>query len=218
MNEQVKILIADDHALVRKGLRQVIESDSRFKIIGEAANGKEALTLLLQQPPQIAILDVNMPELTGFEVAQALHSCKLNVAIIFLTMHKDKNYFNKAMDCGAKGYILKDGVLGEIVNALEAVMQGKPYISTALSSYLLQRLDRISLLARQTPELNTLTPTERRILKLVAEYKTSKEIAEELHIHFRTVDNHRTNITNKLALQGSHALLKFAIEHQDELA
>jgi DNA-binding NarL/FixJ family response regulator len=198
MNEQVKILIADDHALVRKGLRQVIESDSRFKIIGEAANGKEALTLLLQQPPQIAILDVNMPELTGFEVAQALHSCKLNVAIIFLTMHNDKNYFNKAMDYGAKGYILKDGALDEIVNALEAVMHGKPYISAALSSYLLQRLDRISLLARQTPELNTLTPTERRILKLVAEYKTSKEIAEELHIHFRTVDNHRTNITNKL--------------------
>jgi DNA-binding NarL/FixJ family response regulator len=218
MNEQVKILIADDHALVRKGLRQVIESDSRFKIIGEAANGKEALTLLLQQPPQIAILDVNMPELTGFEVAQALHSCKLNVAIIFLTMHNDKNYFNKAMDYGAKGYILKDGALDEIVNALEAVMHGKPYISAALSSYLLQRLDRISLLARQTPELNTLTPTERRILKLVAEYKTSKEIAEELHIHFRTVDNHRTNITNKLGLQGRNSLLKFAIEHQDELA
>lgn len=218
MNFIPTILIADDHPLIRKGLRQVIEADTHYRIIGEAANGSEALAMIHQHQPQVAILDVNMPELTGFDVAQEIQKRKLNVAIIFLTMHKDKNYFNKAMDLGAKGYILKDGVLDEIVSALQTVVRGTPYISSQLSGYLLQRLDRISLLAKQTPALNHLTPTEKRILKLIANYKTSKEIAEELHIHYRTVDNHRTNISGKLGLQGSHALLKFAVEHQDELA
>ncbi|MEW6125521.1 MAG: response regulator transcription factor [Acidobacteriota bacterium] len=218
MNNTPTILIADDHALIRKGLRQVIEADTPYQIIGEAASGKEALALIIQHQPQVAILDVNMPELTGFDVAQEVQKRNLKVAIIFLTMHKDKNYFNKAMDLGAKGYVLKDGVLDEIVSALQTVVRGVPFISSQLSGYLLQRLDRIGLLAKQTPGLNNLTPTEKRILKLIANYKTSKEIAAELHIHYRTVDNHRTNISNKLGLQGSHALLKFAVEHQEELA
>jgi DNA-binding NarL/FixJ family response regulator len=122
------------------------------------------------------------------------------------------------MDLGAKGYLLKDSALEEIVNALNAVVRGQPFISPELSGYLLHRMDRIGLLAKQTPGLNDLTTTERRVLKLIASYKTSKEIAEELHIHYRTVDNHRTNIAAKLGLQGSHSLLKFAVEHQDELA
>src|SRR5690242_16347206 len=98
----LRILIADDHALIRKGLRQVIEADSSFQVTAEATNGKEALNLIVQQQPQVAILDVNMPEMNGFEVAQEIHRRKLDVAIIFLTMHKDKSFFNKAMDMGAK--------------------------------------------------------------------------------------------------------------------
>lgn len=212
------MLIADDHPLIRKGLRQVIEAETNFEVIGEAADGRQALGLIQQYQPQIAILDVSMPELGGFEVASELRQSKLNVAIIFLTMHKDKNLFNKALDLGAKGYLLKDSALDEIVDALNAVAQGRPFVSAPLSGYLVQRMDRIGLLAQHVPGLNDLTPTEKRILKLIANYKTSKEIAEELHIHYRTVDNHRTNISNKLGLQGSHALLKFAVEHQAELA
>ena len=218
MGSAPRILIADDHALIRKGLRQVIEADTDFAVIGEAVNGKEALRLIVEQQQQVAILDVNMPEMSGFDLAQEIRRRKLDVAIIFLTMHNDKNFFNKAMDMGAKGYVLKDGALEEIVTALQAVVRGQPYISPPLSTYLLQRMDRIGLLAKQTPGLNDLTATEKRVLKLIAEYKTSKEIAEELHIHYRTVDNHRTNICQKLGLQGSHSLLKFAVEHQTELA
>lgn len=218
MQTPSRILIADDHALIRKGLRQVIEADSHLAAVGEAANGREALALIAEQQPQIAILDVNMPEMNGFDVAQEIRKRKLDVAVIFLTMHKDKTFFNKAMDIGARGYVLKDGALDEIVNAVNTVVRGQPYISPPLANYLLQRLDRIGLLAKQTPELNDLTATERRVLKLIAEYKTSKEIADLLHIHYRTVDNHRTNICNKLGLQGSHSLLKFAVEHQTELA
>jgi len=199
-------------------LRQTIEAETSFEVIGEAADGKHALGLIAQHQPQIAILDVTMPELGGFEVAGEIRRLKLDVAIVFLTMHKDKNLFNKALDLGARGYVLKDGALDEIVDALNAVAQGRPFVSAALSGYLVQRMDRIGLLAQQVPGLNDLTPTEKRILKLIAQYKTSKEIAEELHIHYRTVDNHRTNISAKLGLQGSHALLKFAVEHQAELA
>jgi len=213
-----RILIADDHPLIRKGLRQVIEAETNFEVVGEAADGQQALGLILQHKPRIAILDVSMPELGGFEVAGELRQRKMDVAIIFLTMHKDKNLFNKALDLGSKGYVLKDSALDEIVDALNAVAQGRPFVSAQLSGYLVQRMDRIGLLAQQVPGLNDLTPTEKRILKLIANYKTSKEIAEELHIHYRTVDNHRTNISTKLGLQGSHALLKFAVEHQAELA
>jgi DNA-binding NarL/FixJ family response regulator len=218
VTQKIRILIADDHPLIRKGLRQVIEAETNFGVIGEAADGRQALSLIAQHQPQIAILDVSMPELGGFDVAREMQQRKLNVAIIFLTMHKDKNLFNKALDLSAKGYVLKDSALDEIVDALNSVAQGRPFVSAPLSGYLVQRMDRIGLLAQQVPGLNDLTPTEKRILKLIASYKTSKEIAEELHIHYRTVDNHRTNISNKLDLQGSHALLKFAVEHQAELA
>jgi len=214
---EIRILIADDHALIRKGLRQIIEADTQYVVIGEAANGARALELISEHKPEIAVLDVNMPEQSGFEVAVELRKRKVETAIIFLTMHKDRSFFNKAMDLGAKGYLLKDSALEEIANALNAVVRGQPFISSELSGYLLRRMDRIGLLAKQTPGLNDLTTTERRVLKLIASYKTSKEIAEELHIHYRTVDNHRTNIAAKLGLQGSHSLLKFAVEHQDEL-
>jgi len=215
---EIRILIADDHALIRKGLRQIIEADTQYQVIGEAANGAQALELISHHKPDIAVLDVNMPERSGFEVVVELHKRKVETSIVFLTMHKDRTFFNKAMDLGAKGYLLKDSALEEIVNALNAVVRGKPFISPELSGYLLRRMDRIGLLAKQTPGLNDLTTTEKRVLKLIAAYKTSKEIAEELHIHYRTVDNHRTNIAAKLGLQGSHSLLKFAVEHQDELA
>ncbi len=218
MTQPTRILIADDHPLIRKGLRQVIEAETNFEVVGEAADGQQALGLILQHQPRIAILDVSMPQLGGFEVAGELRQRKMDVAIIFLTMHKDKNLFNKALDLGSKGYVLKDSALDEIVDALNAVAQGRPFVSAPLSGYLVQRMDRIGLLAQQVPGLNDLMPTEKRILKLIANYKTSKEIAEELHIHYRTVDNHRTNISAKLNLQGSHALLKFAVEHQEELA
>jgi len=218
MNSTIRILLADDHPLLRRGLRQTIESEAGFEVVAEAGNGIEALRLIEQHKPQIAILDVSMPEMGGFDVASEIQKRKMDLSIIFLTMHKDKTMFNKAMELGARGYVLKDTALDEIVGAIKSVAKGHRYISAPLSSYLLQRMDRAELLAKQTPGLNHLTPTEKRVLKLVAGYKTSKEIAEELHIHYRTVDNHRTNISNKLGLQGSHSLLKFAIEHQSEIS
>jgi DNA-binding NarL/FixJ family response regulator len=213
----MRVLIADDHPLIRKGLRQTIESVPEFRLVGEASNGAEALRSIETEKPDVAVIDVSMPGLTGFELAAELKKRKLDCAIIFLTMHKDKEFFNKAMDLGARGYILKDSALDELVHAIQAVGAGKPFVSAEMTAHLMQRVERLSLLKKHLPGLDDLTPTEKRILKLISEYKTSKEIAEVLHIDYRTVNNHRTNIATKLGLQGSHAVLKFAIENQGEL-
>jgi DNA-binding NarL/FixJ family response regulator len=155
--------------------------------------------------------------LSGFDLARTIRDQRLPVAVIIMTMYKDEEMFNAAMDIGVKGYVLKDGAVNEIINSVKAVSTGQPYITPALSQYLLNRGRRAGALTEQKPSVNLLTPTERRVLKLIAEYKTSKQIAQELFIHSRTVDNHRTNICQKLDIHGSHALLKFALEHKSEL-
>ena len=217
MTDELRILIADDHPIFRRGLRQVIETDAGLKVIAEAEDGAEALDQIRALRPEVAVLDVHMPKLGGFDLVRALRGSRVATALIFLTMYKDEEIFNSAMDLGVKGYVLKESAVTEIVGAIKAVAAGQPFISPALSGYLLNRGHRAALLAREQPNLARLTPTERRILKLVAEYKTSKEIADQLHIHSRTVDNHRTNICQKLGLHGSHALLKFALEHKSEI-
>ncbi|MEW6210045.1 MAG: response regulator transcription factor [Acidobacteriota bacterium] len=217
METEVSVLIADDHPVFRRGLRQVIESESIFRVVAEADDGRSALELIRAHRPRIAVLDIHMPEMGGFDLIREIKREKLAVEVIFLTMYDDESMFNAAMDLGAKGYVLKDSAISDIIASLRSVAANRPYISPALSGFLLSRSERATRLASQQPGLNLLTATERRILKLVSEYKTSKEIASELHIHYRTVDNHRTNISQKLGLKGSHALLKFALEHKSEI-
>jgi DNA-binding NarL/FixJ family response regulator len=217
MKTEIRIIIADDHPIFRRGLRSVIEGDASLKVIDEADDGNSALEKIASLKPDIVVLDVNMPDLTGFEVVRRAQQQRLNAEIIFLTMHKDEEMFNTAMDLGVRGYVLKDSAVTEVVGAIKAVAAGKPFISPMLSEFLLSRSSRSSALSEKTPSLKDLTPTEKRILKMVAEYKTSKEIADVLCIHSRTVDNHRTNISQKLELHGSHSLLKFALEHKSEL-
>ena len=217
MKREAKILIADDHPVFRRGLRMVIESEPSLQVVAESDNGEQALAAIEDHKPDLAVLDVNMPQMNGFDVVRRLQIARSNVAVVFLTMHKDEEMFNAAMDLGVNGYILKDGAVTEIISCLKTVLSGQPYISPQLSAFLLSRSRQAAELNRQIPALERLTPTERRILKLIADYKTSKEIAEILCIHSRTVDNHRTNISQKLGVKGSHALLKFAAEHKSNL-
>ena len=216
MNKATNILIADDHALIRKGLRQVLESQYGFHIT-EAENGEDALKYIREQQPDIAVLDVEMPLMTGFEVAKRVHNESLTIDIIFLTMFKDELMFNKAMDIGVKGYMLKENTTAEIVQCIKSVQAGKYYLSPAISEYLIRRNTRLISPAADKNGINLLTPAERNILKLLAMMKTNQEIAKELSISIKTVQNHRHNICNKLDISGTHALLKFAVENAERI-
>jgi len=216
MNE-ITIIIADDHPIVRKGLREVIEEESKFIVLAEVNNGREAVEGIEKFSPTITILDVDMPVMNGFEAARAIRAKKLATEIIFLTMHRDEDLFNEAIDLGAKGFVLKDSALTDIVGCIEAVAAKNHFTSHALTSFLINRSRRSLQLSEKQPSINDLTQTERRVLKLIAENLTSKEIGAELFISPRTVEKHRENICQKLNLQGSHSLLKFAVFHKSEL-
>lgn len=217
MNDLIRILIADDHPVFRQGLRQIIETDPQLKVSAEAADGEQALARLQDTPVDVAMLDLTMPLKDGFAVARAARELRLAVPLVFLTMHKDEHYLHAALDLGVRGYVLKDSAITEIVSCLKAVVAGQDYISPALSSYLIRRSNRAASLAAAKPALEQLTPAERRVLKLIAEGQTSRTIAAELGIGIRTVEHHRNNIATKLELHGSHALIKFALQHQAEL-
>lgn len=217
MTAPIRLLIADDHPLLRAGLRQAIMTDPYLEIIAEAADGATALELLTAHQPDVAVLDIEMPRLTGFALLREMRAQRLSTAVVFLTMYRDEEMFNEALDLGALGYVLKDSAMTDITGAIRAAANGQPFISPAISAYLFNRASRAHTFAEQVPGLYTLTQTERRILKLIAENKTSKEIAAELFISYRTVENHRANICQKLELKGSHSLLKFAFEHKAEL-
>jgi DNA-binding NarL/FixJ family response regulator len=212
----MRILIADDHPIVRQGLRQAIETDPQLTIVAEASDGREALDQIQTTQPDIAVLDIDMPGLDGFSVARAIGNLRLPVAIIFLTVYRDERFFAEALELGAKGYVLKDAAVTDILSGIRAVAAGEHFTSPALTSYLVKQR-QTSPARTQAPGLRDLTATERRILLLIAEYKTSREIGDALHISHRTVQTHRTNICAKLDLHGSHALMRFALDHKSEL-
>jgi len=217
MAAKIKVLIVDDHPLFRQAMRQVVASDSRFELAGETGDGETALRLILEKKPDVAVLDVDVPGLSGLEVARKLQGKRSPTRLIVLTMHKEEEIFNRAVDVGVKGFVLKENAVEDILKALIAVSEGEHYLSPSISGYLVRRHSRAESLAAKKPGLDDLTKAERRILKLVAEKKTSKEIAAELFISPRTVEAHRANISEKLELHGSHSLLQFALENRSLL-
>jgi DNA-binding NarL/FixJ family response regulator len=217
MSDEIQIIIADDHPIFRRGLRVMIESEADLKVVAEADSGASALAMIDEFEPDVAVLDVDMPDKDGFETAREIIQKNLAVGIIFLTMHNSESIFNAALDLGIKGYVLKDSALPEITDCIRAVADGKNYISPPLSTYLVNRARRADELVQKAPGIHDLTPAEQNILRLIAAEKTSREIADELFISIRTVDRHRANISSKLNLRGSNALVKFALTHKSEL-
>jgi DNA-binding NarL/FixJ family response regulator len=215
--ERIKIIIADDHPIFRKGLRHAIETDRELEIVGEAQDGMQALELIEELKPAVIVLDIEMPRKTGLEVARDIQKRNLPVEIIFLTMYKDEDMFNEAMSLGVKGYVLKECAVSDLAMSVKTVIAGHHFISPAVSELLVNRNDRARVLVRRRPQMEDLTVTEKKVLRLIAENKTSKEIAISLHVSYRTIENHRSNICNKLDIHGSHSLLKFAIEHKSFL-
>jgi DNA-binding NarL/FixJ family response regulator len=213
MLDELKILIVDDHPIVRKGLRQVIEEEPDLKVIAEAGDGNVGLALIRESKPDIVILDLDMPKMNGFAVAAEVNKLELAPKIIFLTFHIEVDLFYKAMDLGSAGYILKESALLDIVGGIRAIAAGHTFVSPAMTSALLNRRARSQTL----PGVGDLTPSESRILRMIAAGKSTKEIAAELYVHPRTVETHRASICSKLQLSGANSLLRFALEHKSEL-
>ncbi len=216
-NCPITVLIADDHPIFRRGLCDVIASDSTLRLVGEAGDGEEAWQLIQTLKPTVAVLDIHMPKRSGIQIAHLVSQQCLPVALIILTMDAEEGLLNEALDLGVKGYLLKEGAVMDLIQAVHRVAAGDCYISPMLSGTLVRRRAGREALREQKPGLDTLSPTERQILKLISEDRTSKEIAELLHCSLRTVETHRQNISYKLELSGTHSLLRFAFDHKAQL-
>ena len=214
MVNKIRIFIADDHALIRQGVQMIVSASPRFEVVGEAGDGLSAAAGIIALQPDVALLDVDMPGQDGFAIAKDIKANGLATKIVFLTMHKNVALLQAALNLGASGYLLKDSVLADIIGCLEAVVVGRPYFSAELAGLMAQQIRGSQPAASP---LSLLSPTERRVLQHISAYKTSREIADTLCISIRTVDRHRANISIKLDLSGSHALVKFALQHQAEL-
>ena len=219
MNEQqtITVVIADDHPLFRDGVRQALERDAAIRIVATAGDGEQALRLITEHRPAVAVLDMNMPLRTGLEVIKALRWTDVETAVVVLTMFDDEEILDEAMDLGVTAYILKESASLDIVAAVRAAAEGRYYLSPKLTGSLVRRKERRDALTTVHPGLATLSEQERRVLCFIAEGRSSREIAAEMFLSPKTVDNYRFRMSEKLGLSGSYSLLKFALEHRSEL-
>ncbi|MBV9224797.1 MAG: response regulator transcription factor [Acidobacteriaceae bacterium] len=203
----INILLADDHTIVRQGLKLILSSHPDLRVVGEAANGKEAVELAAKLKPDIVLLDVAMPELNGIEATRKMVEANSRLRVLVLSMHKEAVYVREILRAGARGYILKDAIDTELLNAVRSVARGDGYISPAVSGALLSDYRK-----DVTDPVDLLSPREREVLQLIAEGKTNKEIATKLNLSVYTVDSHRGKIMEKLNLHSTGELVRFAIK------
>lgn len=215
---KINIVMADDHPIFRSGLRQIIEEEDNIKILGEAENGEIAIDLIIKYNPDIVLLDIEMPKKTGLEVLREIGKKKLKPKVIFLTVYADEDIFDEAMELGISGYVLKDSAINEVAECINKVYEGNYYISPAVSNLLLSQKERQKKFKNTESPFSKLTKTEITILNLISEGNTSRDISEMLGSSFKTIENHRSNISNKLNIKGINSLVKFAIENKANFA
>jgi DNA-binding NarL/FixJ family response regulator len=215
MGDMIQVLLADDHPVVRRGLKATIEEDEHLRVIAEAGDGAEALRCIIELKPAVAIIDIDMPGLNGLGVAREVAAQNIDTRIIFMTFHANEDLMRAAMDVGGKGYLLKGSETDEIAAAIHAVSAGRTYIGSTMAAVLLKQ--NAGNPNAQALDVSILTPTEKKILRLIADGLSSKEIGDQLSIHYRTVENHRTNMCRKLNIEGANALARFALQHRAAL-
>jgi DNA-binding NarL/FixJ family response regulator len=202
----MRVLIADDHGIVRSGLRLLLERQPDIEVIGEAADGAEARELAVRERPDLAILDVKMPKLTGLQATREIKQQAPEVSVLILSMHDDERYLFEALKAGASGYVLKTQADTDLLDAIRAVERGEPFLTPGAQRALIS-----DLLERGAPSEEELTPREEEIVKLVAEAHTTRQIAEILHLSEKTVENHRANAMRKLGMRDRVELVRYAI-------
>lgn len=207
----VTVLLVEDHTVVRKGIRRLLEDDPRIRVVGEASNGREALALAQKLQPDVALVDVGLPGLNGIDLTRQLRAMSERTAVVILSMHGDPAYVRRALQAGAKGYLLKDAEDEDLVKAIVAVHAGSSYFSPAVSRVLLDGFLGSGAVPDVDDELARLSDREREVLQLVAEGKSSKEIAQILALSVSTVESHRKHIMEKLNLHNTAAVVRFAI-------
>jgi DNA-binding NarL/FixJ family response regulator len=212
MSTTHRIVIAEDHTIVREGLRSLLASHPRFEIAGEAEDGREAIKCAEQIQPDILLMDLSMPKMHGVDALREIKRRTPDTRIVVLTVHKNEEYIQASLEAGADGYVLKDATHAELVTAIETVLSGKPYLSPAVSEHVIKGYLEGKRSGRFDTSWDTLTPREREILKLVAEGYKNKEIAEMLCISLKTAEKHRANLMRKLDLHSVSALTAYAIE------
>lgn len=207
----IRILLADDHTVMRKGLRLLLESQPDFSVVAEASDGRQAVAQAEATQPDVAVIDIAMPNLGGIEAAQRIASVLPNAAIVILSMHSDEGYVLRALKVGAKGYLLKDSAEGDLIEAIRAVHQGRTFFSPEISKMLVEDYIREIRTRGAEDSYDLLTSREREILQLLAERKSNKEIAQELNLSLYTVETHRRNLQEKLNVHSLAELILYAV-------
>jgi DNA-binding NarL/FixJ family response regulator len=211
----IRVVLADDHPIVRQGLRTLLEAETGCRVVGEAADGLTALDLITQLQPDVAILDVQMPDLGGLEVARRVHGKSPDTRVIMLSMHSDEPYVLEALQHGALAYVLKGSATTDLVEAVSAAMAGKRFLSAPLQERALDAYARrADETARPPDRYDLLTQREREVLQLAAQGMSNGEIGERLAISARTAETHRSNFMRKLGLQSQTALVRFAVNRR----
>ena len=205
---RIRILLADDHAVVRQGFKMILGAQSDMEIVGEAGNGREAVDLAGQLKPDVVVMDVAMPELNGIEATRRLAESVPHARVVALSMHKDSVYVREVLRAGARGYLLKDSGAADLVSAVRAVARGEGYLSPAVSDAVLDDYRK-----HVTDPIDRLSSREREVLQMLAEGKTNKEIAAVLNLSVYTVDAHRGRIMEKLNLHSINELVRFAVRN-----
>jgi DNA-binding NarL/FixJ family response regulator len=206
MKEKIRILLADDHGVVRQGFKMILSAQADMEIVGEAANGREAVELAEQLRPDVVVMDVAMPELNGIEATRRLADSSPHTRVLALSMHKDSVYVREILRAGARGYLLKDAIASDLVNAVRSVARGEGYLSPNVADAVLNDYRK-----HVTDPIDLLTSREREVLQMIAEGKTNKEIATVLNLSVYTVDAHRGRIMEKLNLHSVNELVRFAV-------
>lgn len=207
----IRILLADDHTVVRKGLRLLLETQPDFSVIADAADGREAVALAEKLSPDVVVMDVAMPTLNGIEAARQITGKQPQTAVVFLSMHSDEGYVLKALKAGARAYLLKDSAEYDLINAVKAVSEGKAFFSPAISKMLVEDYMRQMREKAVEDSYELLTTREREVLQLLAEGKNNKDVANVLNLSLYTVETHRSNIFQKLNLHSGAELILYAI-------
>jgi two-component system response regulator NreC len=207
----IRILLADDHTVMRRGLRLLLESQPGFSVVAEASDGRQAVKQAESTQPDVAVVDIAMPNLSGIEAAQRISAALPQIAIVILSMHSDESYVLRALKAGAKGYLLKDSAESDLIEGIHAVHQGRTFFSPEISRMLVADYVREIRSRGAEDSYDLLTPREREILQLLAECKLNKEIAQALNLSPYTIETHRRNLQEKLNLHSFAELILYAV-------